>query len=73
MTRIGAKHLDFQTMNKHLKSCGMRIAEGRSKIAPHLEFYDIASSDDEQRCHSWDLQLYERQDEWIATLRHSTA
>ena len=56
---LGTKHLDFLTMNKHLKSCGMRFSEGRRKIAPHLEFYDSASSDDEQRCHSLDLQLYE--------------
>ena len=39
---LGTKHLDFQTMNKHLKFCGMRVAEGRSKIAPQLKFYDIA-------------------------------
>ena len=49
---LGTKHLNFQTMTKHLKFCGMRCAEGRSKIAPQLEFYDVASSDDEQRCHA---------------------
>ena len=36
---LGAKHLDYQTMNKHLKFCGMRFAEGRSKIAPQLELF----------------------------------
>ena len=70
---LGTTYLDFQTMNKHCEFCGMRFAEGRSKVAPQLKFHDIASSDDEQRCHSWDLQLYEGRDEWIATLRYSIA
>ena len=26
---LGTKHLDYQTMNRHLKFCGMRFAEGR--------------------------------------------
>ena len=34
---LGTKHLDYQTMNRHLKFCGMRFAEGRSRIAPQLE------------------------------------
>ena len=34
---LGTKHLDFQTMNRHLKFCGMRFAEGRIRIAPQLE------------------------------------
>ena len=69
----GTKHLHFQTMNKHLRSCGMRFTGGRSKVAIPLESCDFASSDDDQRCHSWDLQLYEWQDEWIAKIRCSTA
>ena len=28
---LGTKHLDYQTMNRHLKFCGMRFAEGRSR------------------------------------------
>ena len=55
---LGTKHSDSQTMNRHLKLCGMRFAEGRIKTAPHLKFHDVASSDDEQCCHSRDL-LYE--------------
>ena len=35
---VGTKHLDFQTMNKHLKFCGVLFAEGRSKIARQVEF-----------------------------------
>ena len=35
---LGTNHLDYQTMNKHLKFSGMRFAEGRSKNAPMLEF-----------------------------------
>ena len=27
---LGTKLLDYQTMNRHLKFCGMRFAEGRS-------------------------------------------
>ena len=34
---VGTKHLDYQTMIRHLKFCGMRFAEGRSRIAPQLE------------------------------------
>ena len=36
---LGTKVLDYQTMNKHLKFCGMRFAEGRSQIAPQQEFF----------------------------------
>ena len=44
MTRadLGTKHLDYQTMKKHLKFCGMRFAEGWSKIAPQLEFFSTS-------------------------------
>ena len=38
-TDLGTKHLDYQTMNRHLKCCGTQLAEGQSKIAPHLEFF----------------------------------
>ena len=34
---LGTKHLDCQTMNRHLKFCGMRFEEGRRRIAPQLE------------------------------------
>ena len=27
---LGTKHVDYKTMNGHLKFCGMRFAEGRS-------------------------------------------
>ena len=30
---LGTKHLDYQTMNGHLKLCGIRFAEGQSQIA----------------------------------------
>ena len=42
MTRVGGndncadlvtKHLDYRTMNRHLKFCGVRFAEVRSQIA----------------------------------------
>ena len=39
---LGTKHLDYQTMNKHMKFCGMRFAEGWSKIAPQLEFFSTS-------------------------------
>ena len=34
---LGTHHLDYRTMIRHLKFCGMRFAEGRSRIAPQLE------------------------------------
>ena len=34
---LATKHLDYQTMCRHLKFCGMRFAEGRSRIALQLE------------------------------------
>ena len=40
---LGTKHLDCQTMNKHLKFCGIGFAEGRSKIAPRLEFFSTSN------------------------------
>ena len=36
---LGTNHLGYQTMNRHLKFCGMRFAEGRSQIAPKLEVF----------------------------------
>ena len=41
---LGTKHLDYQTMNRHLKFCGMRFAEGRSRIAPQLEHWSTIDS-----------------------------
>ena len=55
MTRVGGndncadlrtKHLDYRTMNRHLKFCGMRFAEGRSRIAPQLEHLSTIDSDE---------------------------
>ena len=43
---LGTKHLDYQTMNKHLKFCGMRFAEGRSQIAPQVELFSTIGSDE---------------------------
>ena len=57
---LGTKHLDNQTMNRHLKFCGMRFAEGRSRIAPKLEFFSTIDSN-------------EHRGGWIATLRFPTA
>ena len=57
---LGTKHLDYQTMNRKLKFCGMRFAEGRSRIAPRLELFSTIDSNE-----PWDG--------WIATLRYSTA
>ena len=37
---FGTKHLDYQTMIRHLKFCGMRFAEGRSRIAHQSEHND---------------------------------
>ena len=34
---LGPKHLDYRTMNRHLKFCGIRFAEGRSRTAPQME------------------------------------
>ena len=31
------QHLDFQTMHRHMKFCGVRFVEGRGRIAPQLE------------------------------------
>ena len=39
---LGTKHLDYQTMNKHMKFCSMRFAEGWSKIALQLEFFSTS-------------------------------
>ena len=33
---LGTKHLDYRTKIRHLKFCGMRFAEGRSRIARQL-------------------------------------
>ena len=44
---LGTKHLDYQTMNKHLKFCGMRFAEGRSKIAPTTGILFDVDSDEQ--------------------------
>ena len=43
---LGTKHLDYQTMNRHLKFCGMRFAEGRSRIARQLEHLSRIDSDE---------------------------
>ena len=43
---LGTKHLDYQTMNRHLKFCGMRFADGRSRIAPQLEHLSTIDSDE---------------------------
>ena len=43
---LGTKHLDYQTMNRHLKFCGMRFAEGRSQIAPQLELLSTIDSNE---------------------------
>ena len=43
---LGTKHLDCQTMNRHLMFCGMRFAEGRSWIAPQLEHLSTIDSDE---------------------------
>ena len=43
---LGTKHLDFQTMNRHLKFCGMRVAECRSRFGPQLEHLTETDSDE---------------------------
>ena len=43
---LGTKHWDYQTMNRHLKFCGMRVAEGRSRIASQLELLSTIDSDE---------------------------
>ena len=43
---LGTQHLDYQTLNKHLKVFGMRFAEGRSRIAPQLEHLSTIDSDE---------------------------
>ena len=43
---LGTKHLDYQTMIRHLKFCGMRCVEGRSPIAPQLEHLTTIDSDE---------------------------
>ena len=45
-TDLGTKHLDCRTMIRHLKFCGMRFAEGRSRIAPQLEYLTETDSDE---------------------------
>ena len=57
---LGTKHLDYQTMNKHLKFCGMRFAESQSNFAPPTGIL-------------FDIDSNEQGDEWIAALRYSTA
>ena len=44
---LGTKHLDYQTMIRHLKFCGIRFAEGRSRIAPQLEHLTTVDSDEQ--------------------------
>ena len=56
---LGTKLLDCQTMNRHLKFCGMRFAKGQNQIAPHLELFSTIDS-------------IAHRDGWIATLRYST-
>ena len=41
---LGTKHLDCQTMNRHLKFCGMRF--GRSRIALQVEHLSTIDSDE---------------------------
>ena len=41
---MGTKHLDYHTMNGHLKFCGMRFAEGQNQIAPQLELFSTIDS-----------------------------
>ena len=43
---LGKKHLDCRTMIRHMKFCGMRFAEGRSRIAPQLEHLTETDSDE---------------------------
>ena len=43
---LGTKHLDYRTMIIHLKFCGMRFAEGRSRIALQLEHLTETDSDE---------------------------
>ena len=43
---LGTQHLDYRTMIRHLKFCGMRFAEGRSRIAPQLEHLTETDSDE---------------------------
>ena len=43
---LGTKDFDYQTMIRHLKFCGMRLAEGRSRIAPQLEHLSTIDSDE---------------------------
>ena len=44
---LGTKHLDYRTMIRHLKFCGRRFAEGRSRIAPQLEHLTTIDSDEQ--------------------------
>ena len=41
---LGTKHVDHQTMNRHLIFCGMRVAEGRSQIALQLDQLELFST-----------------------------
>ena len=43
---LGTKQMDYRTMNSHVKFCGMRFAEGRSRIAPQLEHLTETDSDE---------------------------
>ena len=43
---LGTKRLDYQTMNRHLKFCEMRFAEGQSQIAPQLELFSTIDSNE---------------------------
>ena len=44
---LGTKHLNCQTMIRHLKFCGIRFAEGRSRIALQLEHSPTTDSDEQ--------------------------
>ena len=54
---LGTKHLDHQTMNKHMKFCSMRFAEDRSKIAPQLEFFSTVIPIGDETRHEQKLEL----------------
>ena len=43
---LGTKRLDNRTMITHLKFCGKRFAEGRSRIAAQLEHLTETGSDE---------------------------
>ena len=43
---LGTEHLDYKTMNRHLKFRGMRFAEGRSRIPLQLGNLSTIDSDE---------------------------